>query len=127
LHAAVDRVGRLLRLTVTPGQRNDSTQAETLLEDFKPHEVEHVVADAAYDSDAIRKRAKQLKARACIKPIKARKVRKRYDKMRYKNRNVVERFFGRLKRFRRAATRYDKKPNNFAGFIWLAALILQTC
>ena len=74
LHAAVDRLGRLLRLTVTPGQRNDSTQAEALLEDFKPNEVGHVLADAAYDSDAIRKRAKQLKAKACIKPIKARKI-----------------------------------------------------
>lgn len=119
-------MGRLLRLTITPGQRNDSTQAETLLEEFKPHEVEHLVADAAYDSDAIRRRAKRLKAKACIKPIKARKVKKRYDKTRYKNRNVVERFFCRLKRFRRAATRYDKKPTNFTGFIWLAALILQT-
>jgi len=118
-------VGRLLRLTLTPGQRNDSTQAETLLEDFKPHEVGHVLADAAYDSDAIRNRAKQLKAKACIKPVKARKVKMRYDKTRYKNRNVVERFFNNLKRFRRAATRYDKKPNNFAGFIWLAALLLR--
>lgn len=118
-------MGRLLRLTVTPGQRNDSTQADALLEEFQPHEVGHLLADAAYDSDAIRNRAKKLKAKACIKPIKARKVKKRYDKTRYKNRNVVERFFCRLKRFRRAATRYDKKPNNFTGFIWLAALILQ--
>lgn len=115
----------MLRLTVTPGQRNDSTQAEALLEDFQPHEVGHVLADAAYDSDAIRKRAKQLKAKACIKPIKARKIKKRYDKTRYKNRNVVERFFNNLKRFRRAATRYDKKPTNFTGFIWLAELILM--
>ena len=115
----------MLRLTVTPGQRNDSTQAEALLEDFQPHEVGHVLADAAYDSDAIRRRAKQLKAKACIKPIKARKIKKRYDKTRYKNRNVVERFFNNLKRFRRAATRYDKKPTNFTGFIWLAELILM--
>jgi putative transposase len=119
-------VGRLLRITLTAGQRNDSTQAEELLAEFEPKQVEHVLADAAYDSDAIRKRVKKLKAKACIKPIKARKVRKRYDKARYKHRNVVERFFCRLKRFRRAATRYDKKPTNFAGFIWLAALILQT-
>ena len=95
------------------------------MEDFKPHEVGHVLADAAYDSDAIRKRAKQLRAKACIKPIKARKIKKRYDKTRYKNRNVVERFFNNLKRFRRAATRYDKKPTNFTGFIWLAELILM--
>ena len=125
MHAAVDRCGRLLRFVLTAGPRNDCTQAKTLLENFKPHEVGHVLADAGYDSDDIRKRVKQLKAKACIKPIKARKVKKRYDKVRYKNRNVVERFFNRLKRFRRAATRYEKKPTNFAGFIWLAALILR--
>lgn len=115
----------MLRLTLTPGQRNDSTQAETLLEEFEPEQVGHVVADAAYDSDEIRKRVKQMKSRACIKPIRARKIRKRYDKIRYKNRNVVERFFCRLKSFRRVATRYDKKPTNFAGFIWLAALVFK--
>ena len=110
-----------MRLTLTPGQRNDSTQAETLLAEFEPEDVEHVVADASYDSDAIRARTKKLKAEACIKTIGARKVKKRYDKIRYKNRNVIERFFGRIKIFRRVATRYDKKPFNFAGFVWLAA------
>jgi len=50
-------------------------------------------------------------------------VKKRYDKERYKNRNHVERFLGRIKQFRRVATRYEKTPENFAGFVWLAALI----
>lgn len=76
LHAAVNRLGRLLRLTLTPGQRNDSTQAATLLEEFEPDEVERVVADASYDSDAIRARTKELKAEACIKAIRARRVKK---------------------------------------------------
>jgi len=121
LHAAVNRLGRLLRLTLTPGQRNDSTQAAMLLEEFRPDEVRRVVADASYDSDAIRARTKELKAEACIKTIRARRVKKRYDRIRYKNRNIIERFFGRIKNFRRVATRYDKKPLNFAGFVWLAA------
>jgi putative transposase len=121
LHAAVNRLGRLLRLTLTPGQRNDSTQAAMLLEEFRPDEVRRVVADASYDSDAIRARTKELKAEACIKAIRARRVKKPYDKRHYKHRNVIERFFGRIKNFRRVATRYDKKPLNFAGFVWLAA------
>ena len=50
-------------------------------------------------------------------------MKNRYDKQIYKNRNQIERFFGRMKRCRRVATRYEKKPVNFAGFIWLAALI----
>lgn len=121
MHAAVNRLGRLLQLTLTPGQRNDSTQAEALLEEFRPDQVERVVADASYDSDATRARAKDLNAEACIKCINARREPIDYDREHYKHRNVIERFFGRLKNFRRVATRYDKKPLNFAGFVWLAA------
>ncbi len=58
-----------------------------------------------------------------IKPNPTRKITKRYDRNVYKHRNRIERFFGRLKRCRRVATRYEKKVANFAGFIWLAALI----
>jgi putative transposase len=110
---------------VTAGQCGDAPQAEPLLEGLTPGAVGHVVADAAYDSDAIRQRVRRLRARACIRPNPTRKRRKRYDKRRYRNRNVVERFFGRIKRYRRLATRYEKKPVNFTGFVWLAALLTQ--
>lgn len=96
-----------------------------MLEELQPGNVQHVIADAAYDSDAIRQRVQQLRAKACIRPNPTRKRKKRYHKGRYKNRNVIERFFGRIKRFRRVATRYEKKPVNFAGFVWLAALLTQ--
>ena len=121
LHAAVDRRGCLLRLIVTAGQCGDAPQAESLLEQFDRGTVDHVLADAAYDSDAIRCRVKQLRAKACIRSHPTRKRKKRYDPQRYRNRNVIERFFCRLKRYRRVATRYEKKPLNFAGFVWLAA------
>lgn len=115
--------GRLIQFVLTAGQRGDAPQGERLLNEFERGEVGTIVADAAYDSDAIRKRGKQLKAKVCIKPNPTRKVKKRYDKEVYKNRNRIERFFGRIKRCRRVATRYEKKAKNFAGFIWLAALI----
>ena len=82
-----------------------------------------MVADAGYDSDAIRRRVRRMRARCCIKPNPTRKRRKRYDRQRYKHRNVVERLFCRIKRCRRVATRYEKKPENFAGFVWLAAFV----
>ena len=107
-----------MRLIVTPGQSGDTPQAPALLEGLC---AEHVLADAGYDSDAIRSLIRNLKARACIKPNPTRKRRKRYDRQRYKHRNVVERFFRRIKQCRRIATRYDKKADNFAGFVWLAA------
>jgi transposase len=83
-----------------------------------------VVADAAYDSDAIRERVRRAKAKACIRPSRARKRKKRYDRGRYRHRNVVERFFGSIKRFRRVATRYEKKAGNYLGFAWLAAVLV---
>lgn len=89
-----------------------------MLEGLRP---KHVIADAAYDSDAIRGLSRKLKARACIKPNPTRKRKKRYDRQRYKHRNVIERFFRRIKQCRRIATRYEKKAQNFAGFVWLAA------
>ncbi|MFG0249779.1 MAG: hypothetical protein ACF8OB_12905 [Phycisphaeraceae bacterium JB051] len=51
------------------------------------------MADAAYDSDAIRKKLRKIKTRACIKPNPTRKVKKRYSRQHYKHRNVIERFF----------------------------------
>ena len=59
-----------------------------------------VLADAAYDSDAIRTRVRSVAAIACIKPNPNRK--------RYKHRNVIERFFRCIKQCRRVATRYEK-------------------
>ena len=118
LHAAVDGDGRLRRLIVTPGQRGDAPQAEALLRGVKP---KHVIADAAYDSDAIRGLIAVSGGRACIKPNPTRKRKKRYDRRRYKHRNVIERFFRRIKQCRRVATRYEKKADNFAAFLWLAA------
>lgn len=123
LHAAVDEQGRPLRLIVTPGQRGDAPQAQALLEGLC---AKHVLADAAYDSNAIRLLIRKMKARTCIKPNPRRRCRKRYDRERYKHRNVIERFFRRIKQCRRIATRYEKKAANFLSFVWLAAGITQT-
>jgi transposase len=117
----VSGTGRAVRLQLTPGQAGDAPRAEALLDGLRPR---HVVADAAYDSDAIRGMIRENKGTACIRPNPTRLVTKRYDRARYKNRNVIERFFGAIKRFRRVATRYDKKAENFLGFAWLAALLV---
>lgn len=121
LHAAVDASGgdgKLRRLVITAGQRGDAPQAQVLLEGLQP---EYVLADAAYDSDAIRQCVRKIKAKACIKPNPTRKRKKRYDRKRYKHRNVIERLFRKIKQCRRVATRYEKKATNFAAFVWLAA------
>lgn len=123
IHASVDAKGRAVRLRLTAGQCGDAPQALPLLAGYKRGEVGCVIADAAYDGDDVRKRVRRMRARCCIKPNPTRKRPKRYDKRRYKHRNVVERFFGAIKRFRRVATRYEKKAENYLGFVWLAALL----
>jgi putative transposase len=112
-------------MRLSPGQDGDGPHGRELLKGFERGQIEHVLGDTAYDGDETRWLVKRLKAKACIKPHKNRVVKKRYDKERYKNRNLVERFFGRIKQFRRVATRYEKTARNFAGFVWLAALIMD--
>lgn len=111
-----------MRLVLSPGQSGDAPRASELLANLRPR---HVVADAAYDSDAIREQVRRAGGKACIKPNPTRKRRKRYDRRRYRNRNVIERFFGLIKRFRRVATRYEKKVRNYAGFAWLACILVS--
>jgi len=122
LHAAVTGDGQPLHLLLTPGQSGDSPQAEALLAGLEP---QYVLADAGYDSNAIRERICENHGTACIRPNPTRRVEPHYDKQRYKNRNVIERFFGFIKHFRRVATRYEKKAENFLGFIWLAAVLVS--
>jgi len=107
---------------LSPGQAGDAPRAPMLLDGLRPT---YVVADAAYDSDAIREQVRRMKARACIRPNPTRKRKKLYDRKRYKHRNVIERFFGSIKRFRRVATRYEKKPENYLSFAWLAAIMVN--
>ena len=108
---------------LTPGQKGDCPQAQTLLSGLGRGAVGHVIADAAYDGDLLRQDVRRLRARCCIRPNPTRKRKKRYDRGRYKHRNVIERFFCRIRRCRRVATRYEKKAANFAGFVYLAAFV----
>ena len=61
-------------------------------------------------------------AEAVIPPKKNRTEKRQYDRERYKDRNLAERFWARAKQYRRVATQYDKKGRNFLGFVWLAAI-----
>ena len=81
-----------------------------------------VLADRGYDAGSNRAAIRAAGAVPCIPPRRNRKVRVGYDRHLYKERNAVERFFARVKQYRRVATRYDKKAKNFLGFVWLASL-----
>ena len=86
-----------------------------------------VIADKAFDAANLLARIKALNAEVVIPPRANRIESRSYDKHRYKSRNLIERFFARIKQFRRIATRYDKLAVRFeafisitAAFIWLA-------
>lgn len=114
-------MGSLARFHLTGGEVGDCPQALPLLLDLKPGSLS---ADKAYDSDAILEHLATNGIEAVIPPKSNRLIQRSYDKHLYKNRNLVERFFCRIKQFRRIATRYDKLAERFASFVALAAAVI---
>ena len=112
-----DGQGRPLKVMITPGQQGDITTAPDLLEGLH---TRHVLADKAYDSNALRALIRQMKAKAVIPSNRTRKRTIRHDEAVYRLRNQIERCFNRLKHFRRFATRYDRRASRFLAFIHLA-------
>ena len=82
-----------------------------------------LLMDRAYEGDKMRSAAEKLGYKPVVPPKKNRVNPWEYDKELYKRRNEVERFFRRIKRFRRIFTRYDKLDIVFAGFILFAMII----
>ena len=105
---------------LTGGQVHDAAQAAILLEEIKPQAV---LANKAYDTNALLDCIAGKNAKAVIPPKANRKEQREFDRHQYRNRNLVERFFAHIKHFRRVATRYDKLASRFASFVALAASI----
>ena len=87
-------------------------------------EAEWLLADRGYDADWFRETLVNKGTKPCIPGRKSRKKTIKYDKRRYKRRNRIERMFGRLKDWRRVATRYDRSPTVFLSAIALAATVI---
>lgn len=122
LHAVCDDKGRPLVLLLTPGNVHDCKVAKTCIEALPPSAV--LVADKGYDSQALREWLDERGTLAVIALRKNRKVQYDYDKAVYRQRNVIERMFCRLKDWRRIATRFDRKVKNFMGALALAATVI---
>ena len=117
----MEGLGSLARFRLTGGEAGDSPQALPLLEELQPDSVS---ADKAYDTDAIIDHLTTKGIQAVIPPKSNRIVQRTFDEHLYKNRNLVERFFCRIKQFRRIATRYDKLAERFASFVALTAAFI---
>ena len=120
----MEGLGLLARWTLTPGQAHDLTEAEGLITGIT---TAAVVADKAFDSDALIARIEAMSAIAVIPPQSNRLQPREFDRHQYKHRNLIERFFARLKQFRRIATRYGKLASRYSAFIALVASFLWLC
>jgi transposase len=115
-----DAQGQPIRFSLIGGQAHDAPKAIPLLTGIK---AEGVIADKAYDSDQILDFIRQQGAVAVIPPKSNRKAPREYDRELYKQRNLIERAFNKLKRWRRIATRYDRKSIYFLSALYLASAV----
>lgn len=120
IHALVDAAGRPIRLKLTAGQAHDGRSAVEM-----PGTVgtgQALLAGRGHDADYRRDPLLARGALANIQPMPNRKRVPTFDRTIYRKRNLVERFFNRIKHFRAVATRYDKRDDNFLASVHLAAI-----
>jgi len=119
LHAVVDANGNPITLKLTEGQAHDGRSADGMLDTVGKGQT--LLADRAYDSDALRDMLAERGARANIKPMPNRVNIPKFNRRLYRKRNLVERFFNKLKHFRAVATRFEKHAANYLALVKLAS------
>lgn len=123
IHVVVDAQGLPIRISLSAGQAHDGQVANALLDRLAPRTI--VLVDKAYDADRIRSLIEDQGATPNISPKSNRRWKPCFSKRLYRERNLIERFFSKLKHFRRIATRYDKLAENFLAMIQLASIRLS--
>ena len=121
IHTLTDAQGRPLRFILTEGQAHDSTTAADLL---AGRNTTAVIADKAYDNNALRELIANAGAQAVIPSLSSRKMIIPHDRLAYRLRNRIERFFNKLKHFRHIATRYDRRAAHFLAALHLASAMI---
>jgi transposase len=119
IHALVDTNGLPVRLELTPGSSRQPARRQTAV-DLKSGSM--LLADRGYDADWIRTFASERGAWANIPPKRTRKEPICFSPYLYRARNLVGRFFNKIKQCRRIATRYDKLAANYLALIKLASI-----
>ena len=117
----VDALGNPFNLMLTPGQAHDLTAAEPLLETADPRAL---IGDKAYDSDPLIDVLDSRAITPVIPPRENRKKRRDCDFALYRERNLAERFWNKIKHYRGIATRYDKLARNFLAAVHLVSAVV---
>jgi transposase len=121
IHTLTDAEGRPLRFILTGGEAHDVTMAADLLDG---QTAGGVIADKAYDANALRELIEQADAEVIIPSKRNRKIHIPHNAQAYKLRNRIERFFNKLKHFRRISTRYDRRAIYFLAAVQLASSMI---
>ena len=136
IHALVDAEGRPVNLRLTSSQVANCTEADALTDELDEGNI--LLADKGYDTNAIRAKPAERKTWANIPPKTNRKDSFVSSRWVYRQRNLVERFFNRIKQFRGIATQYNKRPENHLAAVkliaaricgqslWVDAVVLST-
>ena len=119
IHAVVDANGNPVALKLSEGQAHDGRSAVDMLDSVGPGQT--LLADRGYDSDALRQILAERGAWANVKPMPGRVNIPVFSPYLYRLRNLVERFFNKLKHFRAIATRFEKHDANYLALVKLAA------
>ena len=119
IHALVDANGMPIVLKLTEGQAHDGKSAHDMLAGLGAGDI--LLADRAYDADQLRQSVAEQGAWANIKPMPNRVNVPAFSAFLYRYRNLVERFFSKLKHFRAVATRFEKHAANYLALVKLAA------
>ncbi len=120
IHALVDANGNPIALKLSEGQAHDGKSASDLLDRLGAGQT--LLADRAYDSDALRESLAKRGAWANVKPMPGRVNIPAFSVFLYRYRNLVERFFNKLKHYRAVATRFEKHDANYLALVKLAAV-----
>jgi transposase len=123
IHAITDALGNPLDFLLTGGEASDIGQAERLIQAV-PQQASLAVADKGYDSDGFVQRLQELMIEPVIPPRSNRKVKRLYDRHVYKERHLIECFFGKIKHYRRIFSRFEKTARHFMGFLRLVAALI---
>jgi|TARA_B100000959_G_scaffold249448_1_gene277048 putative transposase len=122
LHAVCDGMGRPVVMLLSEGQMSDYKGVRLIVNDLPL--AKHLLADRGYDADWFREALEGKGIKPCIPSKKNRKIQITYDKTLYKQRHKVENMFGKLKDWRRVATRYDRCAHTFFSAICIAAIVI---
>ncbi len=122
LHAVCDGMGRPVVMLLSEGQMSDYKGVRLIVNDLPL--AKHLLADRGYDADWFREALEGKGIKPCIPSKKNRKIQITYDKTLYKQRHKVENMFGKLKDWRRVATRYDRCAYTFFSAICIAAIVI---